>query len=105
MTHQELRTEVVQHMRTNRVDYENFVDGQTFEQYCSSMTHSRRGWGDNLTLVAIARILKRPIRLVTNRRGGEYEIVIEPPPDVARRGGEIVLAFYGEKHYEGTAPQ
>ena len=101
----EMRKAVVKHMAERRFEYEDFIHNLSFRSYLARMQRIEKEWGDNLTLVAFSHMLKRPIHLVTNRSDLQYVEIITPPPDISRNewGTPIVLAYYGEWHYEATA--
>ena len=84
----------------------SFVHNQGFGNYFNRMRQARVQWGDHLTLIALAEILKRPIQLVTASAGPQYVEDITPPPSIPQSewGQTIVLAYFGELHYEGTIP-
>ena len=73
------------------------------EQYIGYM-RDPFGWGDECTLAAMAHILQRPIHVVTSHESAGYMRIVDPPSSVARSmwGFPIVVALYGEAHYEGT---
>jgi hypothetical protein len=82
----------------NEQDY----GGGDFNAYVAEMRKDG-AWGDALTLHVAATILKRPFRVV--RLEGD-PFTVEPHEGIpATEWGEtILLAHYGERHYEGTAP-
>ena len=51
-----------------------------------------------------AYILHRNITVVTNNEGTQYTTVVTPPPGGPTRGPPIVMAYYGDRHYEATRP-
>ena len=83
----------------------NFLAAETFEEYVANMRREDVAWGDNLTLVAMAHILGRPIRVIRSVEQN-WDITIPPANDIAESDwpAPIVLAHLGERHYEATEP-
>ena len=109
MTPAELRETVCEYMNEFADEISNFMVGLAEDRggLDSYMDYMRGpyGWGDDCTLSAMAHILCRPIHVVTTTRMASYVRQIEPPSTVAscEWGPPIVLALYGERHYEATA--
>eukprot|EP00973_Karenia_brevis_P093595 12418060-Karenia_brevis.AAC.1 len=62
------------------------------------------GWGDMLTLKAMADILQRPIQIVNNNVLNADGHTIEPPDSLPKKfwGPPIIIAHYGQLHFEAT---
>ena len=106
----ELRALVCDYMQAFAEEISAFLPGlapnpRGFASYLTEM-EDPSGWGDDCTLAAMAHILSRPVQVVSDHSDGAYVRVIEPPASVARRdwGPPIVVALYGERHYEATRP-
>ena len=67
-----------------------------------------RSWGDSLTLLALAHVLRRPIKVLTDSSAEErdkYILVVEPNdlvhPDTW--GPEIIITCAMDKHFDAVA--
>ena len=58
-------------------------------------------WGDNVTIVAASRMLRRAFTIVNDAPGFFFGCDIVPP---MHTGPFLVLAHYCEKHYESIVP-
>ena len=72
-----------------------FQDG--FDHFNNYLAYMRKpgSWGDHLTLMAIAHLMMRPIRVITD--GISLPDVINPPDFIAREiwGPELIIAHQG----------
>jgi len=97
--HWELRQEVVTFLTQHAVDYEGFqADG--WHIYIQKL--AKGAWGDQLCLTAMSRMFGiRFIVISDNEEGTTHTMA---PDDLQEDATTIVLAHYGEIHYESTAP-
>ena len=104
LTHEELRTAVCDYMEGDPLFWQEFMLGQTFEEYIAKMRIPGKTWGDDLTLNAIAHILNVPIRVVTTTSSHQWSRLIPPLLPSNSEKEEIFIALHGERHYEATGP-
>ncbi|XP_066297025.1 uncharacterized protein [Branchiostoma lanceolatum] len=104
ITHLELRTQVVSHLRTNPYNVRGdhigvYVPNQSWEEYLDTM--SRPGtWGDHVVLQAVADMLGHDVTIVSSVEADNYVTVLHPqsgfPPRATR---PLLLGHYAENHY------
>ena len=101
----ELRREVVQDLRDHPGVYRPFFaqdldrpySADRWGDYLRVMGRDVREWGDNLTLLGIARVRKLRIHLLT--ADGEYDRDVGPAD-----GRSVWMAFRRESHYDALLP-
>ena len=83
-----------------------YWDGwDNFEAYVAHIRQDT-SWGDQLTLMAAAHLLMRPISVITDSLHEASGLIqVEPPEIISREvwGEPIVLIHHAEFHYEATA--
>lgn len=101
-----LRRLAVQHLRDNRDDYQDFIDGGSvaFDDYCQRM-ETTSAWGSHLELQALSRQLQLPVRVFTAKNGVTHIGRDDLPADVA----PLSLTFHDHycalgEHYNSVAP-
>ena len=63
-------------------------------------------YGNQLSLIGIATLLRRPVILVKDGPEADVEEMIPPADDIPPEtwSQPLVLAYYIGRHYEGTVP-
>ena len=77
-----------------------------YEAYCQQMAEDGT-WGDELTLLGAAHLLRRPILLVTDSSDNKaYCREINPPNIIAKSlwGPALKLACFLDRHFDATEP-
>ena len=98
-SHWELRQEVATFLTKHSVDYEDFQsDG--WHIYIQKL--AKGAWGDHLCLTAMSMMFG--IRFIVISDNAEGTTHTMAPDDLEEDATTIVLAQYGEIHYESTAP-
>ena len=85
-------------MAQNAQEFDGFA-GEGWADYLRGV----RGiaWGDHLTLVAVSRMFKCVINVVSDTDSQVYSNAVIPP---VIENTTITIAHYGEKHYESCEP-
>ena len=101
--HGTLRQRIAAYLAAHRDDFVDFVVGpeggaERWNDYIDDLQGTE--WGDEVTLTVASRMFRRTITVVSDRAGLQY-VSDHTPPD--SQGAGIVLAHYGEFHYESTA--
>ena len=111
MSAMEMRSFVVQYLRPLARFFQDRIQGQfagRYDSYCSNLAKSG-SWGDELSLLGAAHLLRRPIHLVTDTvsdKPEEYIRIIEPPSIIHESlwGSQVVLACFMDRHFDATEP-
>jgi LEA14-like dessication related protein len=97
----DVRTDIVEHLRSNVPLYSGFVHGIQYDAYIEKMGRDGN-WGDHLTLQAASNVYGLEIRVYTSY-DENWERVIRPTDDGNIRRA-IQLSFYAELHYNSVHP-
>lgn len=100
--HQDLRASAVTYMKDNKEDFQHFVvlDGQhkTWDEYCTNMSKDKE-YGDQLTLLALARKYQRNFLVVSDSENHNSVLVV--PVQGSEAKDEPYLPLYlNQLHYE-----
>lgn len=108
-SHEELRQDIVQYLRSNNVlqgrdgqiDFRSFIHGySSWEEYLQSMSNDGE-WGDNLVLIAASNMFEIPIQIVSSLPNHD-PIMITP---IRSRHIEMLhLGHITELHYVSLSP-
>jgi hypothetical protein len=105
----DLRMSIVQYLRPLSRFFAERMEGQfkgRYEAYCQNLEKDGT-WGDELSLLGAAHLLRRPVVLVTDSSDNEaYCRDINPPNIIAKSlwGPPIWLACCLDRHFDATEP-
>jgi len=94
--HIQVREAVVRQLTAHSAQYEAFVEGQSFSEYCEKMKQ-RQTWGDHLTLQAAADVYRLQVNLFTTYR--ENDLLRISPSNHGAFSQQVWLGFVAEMHY------
>ena len=97
--HIDLRARVVKYLKDHRSEFEVFMVEGSWNRYIKYISTVGVGWGDNLTLAVLTRLLQCEIQVVSDLPAGNYVQTLTPP-EILKPA--IVIVHYGEVHYEST---
>jgi len=109
MTASQLRSQAVAYLRPLARFFVDRMENEFRERYGAYLKWmAEEGtWGDHLTLLASAHVLRRPITVVTtsaSEKESEYCLEILPPSMIARQlwGPRIVICAVLDRHFDAA---
>ena len=107
MTAEMLRGSVVAYLRPLAHLFADRLEGRFHGQYNQYLAYlsSESGWGDELTLMAIAHLTRRPIHVVTDSSSkDDFLLCVEPPSMICKTlwSPAFTVCCFMERHYDAA---